>query len=265
MGSLPLHGRVDCTRCFSCVQVEFDKTTTGNSDWRITANPLAWGSQNAEIVVLGFSKGPTQKGALATAHHDEIAYKGSRLNVGKILAHIGLLQKQADNRLRAAVDREIANPMGRFHFGSLIRCTVERFEPKTNGWKGTGGGMLDRFVATDFGRGVAQNCTAQFLGNLPSQTKLIVMFGMGSRLNYVHEAYELFKSSVRGRWKWINEAAYKNETVTVVHVEHFASQGALIPNWLGIKNHPRSRLGLLAKSAVDEFHFTKGVELSQNS
>jgi hypothetical protein len=64
---LPAHGRVDCVLCHRGQTVSFDRTVTGDDDWRITANPLAWGNPNAEVVVLGFSKGPTQAGALAAA------------------------------------------------------------------------------------------------------------------------------------------------------------------------------------------------------
>jgi hypothetical protein len=38
----------------------------------------------------------------------------------------------------------------------------------------------------------------------------------------------------------------------VVHVEHFASQGALIPNWLGERDHPRAEYGRLAREATDQ-------------
>ena len=57
--------------------------------------------------------------------HDEIAYKGSRGNLGKILKHVGLLKSQVGEDLGQLVSRLIANRHGRFHFGSLIRCTVE--------------------------------------------------------------------------------------------------------------------------------------------
>lgn len=251
MTTLPNHGRINCTTCYSCSTVAFDSTREESIGWRITANPLAWGNPNAAIVVLGFSKGPTQAGALKHTPHDDIAYKGSRLNVGKILAHVGLLKKQDDHGLRATVNEEIANRSGRFHFGSLIRCTVERFDQKSKGWKGSGGGMLDKFVATEFGKSVTQNCVSNFLGDLPSQTKLIVMFGMGSSGNYVREANLLFRRSRPGQWRWINDVAYTDDKVRVVHVEHFASQGALIPNWLGLRDHPRSLLGNQAQNAIE--------------
>ena len=249
MDNLPNHGRINCTRCFnSCGQVEFDKTRRTDGDWRITANPLAWGNSAPEVIVLGFSKGPTQAGALSTTPHNDIAYKGSRGKVGKILHHVGLLPQSAGEDHGQAVSRLIADPRGRFHFGSLIRCTVERQD--AGAWKGSGGGMLDKFVATTFGKEVSNSCTTQFLRHLPSKTRLIVMFGMGSKLNYVRQSFDLFKQSRAGEWTWINDVAYTDRKVAVVHVEHFASQGNLIPRWLGEKDHERARFGEMAASAV---------------
>ncbi|MBC3345217.1 hypothetical protein HU811_01035 [Pseudomonas sp. SWRI196] len=212
---------------------------------------MSWGSTHPEVVVLGFSKGPTQAGALASTPHDEIAYKGSRLNAGKILAHVGLIPSDEPDRLKRNVDRLIADKSGRFHFASLIRCTVERYDRKSASWKGSGGGMLDKFIATPFGASVATHCTTTFLRDLPEETRLIVMFGLGTDLGYVASAYGLFRRARPGAWKMINSVAYTDGKITVVHVEHFASQGALIPNWLGEKNHPRSNLGLLSKAAVE--------------
>jgi hypothetical protein len=109
INSLPTHGRVDCNRCFnSCQSVDFDKTKRTEDNWRITANPLAGGNENPEVVVLGFSKGPTQGGALARAPHNEIAYMFGRPNVGKILRRVGLLPVLPNAMLKPAVDRLIS-------------------------------------------------------------------------------------------------------------------------------------------------------------
>jgi hypothetical protein len=250
MTSLPSHGRIDCTLCYRGKPVKFDHTRRTVGDWRITANPLAWGNPNAEIVILGFSKGPTQAGALATVDHDDIAARGRRLQVGKIIAHIGLISTGRPASLKAAVGRLIADRKGRFHFGSLVRCTVERFDRNDQCWKGSGGGMLDKFVDAAFGREVTGNCAIRFLSGLPDATRLVVMFGLGSRGKYVREARRLFELARPGVWRDVNEVAYSDGTITTVHVEHFASQGALIPNWLGINPNERSRLGLLARDAV---------------
>lgn len=252
MSCLPIHGRVDCTVCFKSKPVIFDQTKETDGNWRITANPLAWGNQNAEIVILGFSKGQTQSGALANTSHDEIAYKKGRVSVGKILAHVGLIPKGDNQFLRNTVDKIIADKTGRFHFGSLIRCAVEQRDKKSpNDWISSGAGMLDKFVATKFGQDIAQRCSANFLGNLPLQTKLVVMFGMGAKQNYIEESYNLFQKARPTKiWKRINEVAYYDGEIMVVHVEHFAAQGALIPNWMGINKHDRSRFGDMANEAI---------------
>lgn len=250
MNSLPCHGRIDCTLCYEGQSVAFDQTRQEKDGWRITANPLAWGNVTPEVVVLGFSKGPTQAGALAASLHDEIAYKGGRLAVGKILAHIDLIPSGDNIALKETVNKLIAERSGRFHFGSLVRCTVERHDEKSGQWKGSGGGMLDKFVATSFGTSIAGQCSVNFLANLPSKTRLVVMFGLGTRGNYVTEARKLIEKARPGHWSTVNEVAYSDGKVTFVHVEHFASQGALLPNWLGENKHKRSRLGQFARDAV---------------
>ncbi|MCA8947611.1 MAG: hypothetical protein KDB29_15350 [Planctomycetes bacterium] len=262
MDTLPNHGRIKCSRCFAGGRVEFDKTRRTQGDWRISANPMAWGNSKAQIVVLGFSKGPTQVGALASAPHDEIAYKGGRTSVGKILQHVGVLKFERGETASEAVSRAIVDESGPFHFGSLIRCTVERFDQKDAAWKGSGGGMLDNFVATDFGRSVASNCVIQHLANLPSTTKLVVMFGMGQKLNYVESAFDLYKSARGGQWRRINEVAYTDGKIVVVHVEHFKSLGRLVPDWLDPATE-RGHYGVMARETV-AFALT-GVKLMTTS
>lgn len=251
MSCLPKHGRVPCTRCFGSGTVEFDRSRREGDGWRISANPLAWGSSQPEIVVLGFSKGPTQAGSLHSTPHDSIAFKGGRTNVGKILMHVGLVPKQPVAQLSSYVDSLLSDSDGRFHFASLIRCTVERFDRNEASWKGSGGGMLDKFLATPFGRSIAENCAGAHLRDLPSLTRLVVMFGLGSRLNYVDSALRVISQARSGAWSKVNPVAYSDGQLTVVHVEHFAAQGALIPCWLGERDHPRAELGRYAQEAVD--------------
>jgi hypothetical protein len=119
---------------------------------------------------------------------------------------------------------------------------------------GSGGGMLDKFVATPFGAEVAENCVSRFLVDLPKATRLVVMFGMGSGQRYVEGVRRLLSSARGNPMREINEVAYEDGRITVVHVEHFASQGRLIPQWLGegeYRGHPRSEYGRLARHAVN--------------
>jgi hypothetical protein len=247
---LPPHGRVSCSLCHAESMV-FDKTRAWSKerDWRITANPLAWGNSQPEILVLGFSKGPSQAGELERVTHNEVPYRKGRTQVGKILAHVGLLPAAEPAHLKMMVDQAIADTNGRFGWGSLIRCTVERFDTKKQEWVGSGG-MIDEFMATEFGKRISTACATRFLGDLTRVTKLIVMFGLGARGSYVATARKAIEAARPGRWQSVNEVAYTDGAITVVHVEHFASQGANIPNWLGQNAHPRSRLGLLARQAA---------------
>lgn len=245
--SLPSHGRIACQRCHPEFQGGFDQSVTQQGDWRIVHNPLAWGNPDAEIAVLGFSKGPTQRGAIAASSHDSIAFKGGRSALAKILHHVGLIEHPSAQ----LVDSIIADRAGRFHFGSLVRCTVERRKTNGTGWTGTGGDMLDRFSATPLGSRVLSNCVSQHLVSLSPKTKLIVMLGLGSKQNYVRECRKAFASNrTTGTWRTVNEVAYTDGEITVVHVEHFRSQGALLPNWLAENRHPRGKFGLLARQAV---------------
>jgi len=255
MPCLPAHSRVGCTVCHPA-PVQFDITLTEGDDWRIRANPLSWGSETPEILVLGFSKGPTQAGALATSPHDEIAYKGARKQAYRILAHVGVVPPSADPV--RAMDRLISDRSGRFGFGSLVRCTVERFDRKKMEWTGTGGDMLGAFAKSAFGRAVAGRCADRFLGCLPEQTRLVVLFGMGRKLNYVDAAERVIGQTRSARdWRRHNEVSYGDEEVTFVHVEHFRSQCRLIPDWLGEPdkngrppNSGRPRLGAIAKATA---------------
>jgi hypothetical protein len=245
--SLPPHGRVACSLCHVGQCSGFDQTVTTEGDWRLTHNPLAWGNPEAEVAVLGFSKGPTQRGALTRSPHDEIAFKGGRTALARILHHLGLVDRPESG----VVDRAISDRNGRFHFGSLIRCTVERYDQKATEWMGTGGGMLDKFTKTPFGRQVLSNCIGAHLTGLSPRTKLVVMLGMGAGGNYVEECRRAFVASrPQATWRQINEVAYSDGQLTVVHTEHFKSQGALLPNWLSGDGHPRGKLGLMAREAA---------------
>lgn len=257
MSCLPAHGRVKCTRCYPSVpNPVFNKPARSSSDdaWRIRANPLAWGNVEPEIVVLGFSKGPKQVCALSAGKctHEDIAFKESLTQVGKILAHIGAMCPPADGNYRKKVFQLICQKNGRCHFGSLVRCSVERFDINTNGWEGWGNNMLDGFMESAFGKEVAGNCAKQHLEALPARTRLVVLFGLGSELKYVQSARTLIDDALPGELRPVNEVAYTDGRVTFVHVEHFKSQGSHIPDWLGEKdkNSWRANLGRLARDAA---------------
>lgn len=248
MSGLPISGRIGCTLCH-IGSVDFGRTVRTEGDWRITANPLAWGNPNAEIVVLGFSKGPTQLSALASKAHNEIPYAGGRANIGKIFARLDLISSGSNAHYNREVSDLIADQNGRFHFGSLIRCSAE--QNLAGKWSGTKGGMLDKFARSKLGSEVTKNCTGKFLADLPSRTRLVLMFGTGSKLNYVSSCREAISAARSGNWQTINDVAYTDGKITVVHTEHFKSQGSLLPDWLDPRS-ARGQLGIAAHNAVKQ-------------
>lgn len=86
---------------------------------------------------------------------------------------------------------------------------------------------------------------------LTPRTRLIIMLGMGSQGSYVRACRDLYSLARPGAWKNINEVTYSDGKLTVVHTEHFQSQGALIPNWLSGDRHERGRLGRLSQEGVE--------------
>ena len=76
------------------------------------------------------------------------------------------------------------------------------------------------------------------------------MLGLGTKGNHIQACRQVFAKARAGHWRAINGVTYTDEKVVVVHTEHFASQGALLPNWLSGELHERGRLGLLARDGV---------------
>lgn len=57
------------------------------------------------------------------------------------------------------------------------------------------------------------------------------MLGLGSGLNYVNAAMAVNNKARPGVWRKLNDVSYTDGRIIVVHVEHFKSLGALIPDW----------------------------------
>ncbi len=257
MACLPDYGKIDCNLCHAGRKVEFNRTVSHSDDgnWRITANPLSWGSKNPAIVVLGFSKGANAVAALRDPKKtiEDIPYAGKRHYVAKILNSIGLLRgKDATD-----INREISDTSSIFHFGSLVRCTVEQrvWDDGVETWVSSGSQMLEKFSAHTFGQDVISNCTVRFLAQLPKTVKLIVMFGLGAdlakggrRFSYVENAKKLL-SEVRGHdMQWLNDVSYYDEDLVILHTDHFSGRNHL-EHWLG-RDHPRRELRHQAIDAV---------------
>lgn len=260
MSCLPFHGKINCTLCHTGKAVEFNRTLTYSDDgnWRLTANPLAWGSQRPVVVVLGFSKGSSAMAALANPRSriEDIPYATKRSWVARLLHSVGLLPGSDQKH----VEKQIADKGGLYHFGSLVRCTVEQkiVENGNETWITKGNGMLENFSSHPFGQEVVSRCTTNFLGSLPASVKVIVLFGLGrnlerkdsgrNRFSYVENVKKTLERTFGRPMQMLNDLAYYNDKITVVHIEHFA-EPSYATRWLS-KDHERRFLRHQAAEAV---------------
>ena len=251
MSCLPQQGCVVCVSCHLQVatriyggeyfdaelfECELKSEALTDGDWSLNAGTSTWGNPNAECLLLTFTN---------RSQHWEpsTAFEGSSTAVAKILTHLGPIATGED------INKLISDQTGRFHVGSLIRCSLA--------YRGTEAGcrVLDKFVDTPFGKEVTGRCTTKFLRDLPTATRLVILFGLGTRGNYVTAAREVIERARPGDWETINEVAYSDGKVTFVHVEHFATKGSLLQQWLGEYKHERAKYGAMARDAVAKSGF----------
>lgn len=217
---LPKHGHIGCRVCFTAAGDSCEFLNLDGSKWRIEQPNAAWGSQNPEVLVLGFSRGGNQ--SKPGIPFDEIAFKGMRPQLAKILKALNLLKNEE-------IDSKIHSAEKHFAFGSLIRCSVSQWDEKTRAYSKSGGAILQKFAKGNASRRIAENCSSQFLGNIPPSTKLVVL--LGNQTKYIQFCHELAQKA-RGEAKWVNSMAYDSKGVRFVHVIHAKAQGRLIPDWL---------------------------------
>jgi hypothetical protein len=218
---LPQHGRIACNRCFSERHVDWGQTTHEPGDgWSIVNNPMSWGSRSPTTLVLGFSKGGNQNAKISSAPHDEVAFRGGRTNLSTILETLGLKAKYW------SIDELISCRNGKFAFGSLVRCSVKKWDGDK--WLMSGKDIMSSCLRDQKMGAVIDHCISQFIEELPASVQLVVM--LGNDLKYVAGCYSAIRK-VRPNLKTINAVAYGDEQVTFVHTVHFKAQGALVPNW----------------------------------
>jgi hypothetical protein len=231
----PTHGKVDCSLCFP---------TPGGAiscgKWRFHNDPGHWGSSTPIVLVLGFSKGPTQKAACASGPFEDVAFAGLRRRLQKNPFNIR-------DRLRGrGFQPEILPSESFLAFASLIRCSVEMPDaPPTESGK-----MMLRVFRDSAARRLLENCSNRFLRHLPPQLKLVVMLGVQNE--YIVRCRGLIEAIYGSDYRYINPVAYSTGQVTWVHVTHPSGQNGHFNEWLAGANSP-SKVAKrdLAKKAVE--------------
>ncbi|HVM62620.1 MAG TPA: hypothetical protein VMV72_17295 [Verrucomicrobiae bacterium] len=203
--------------------------------------PASWGSTNPEVLILGFSKGENQ--SRAGLDFNSIPFHGFRSNLTKILQRLKLLSSEDK------IDSHIHASEQDFGFGSLLRCSVSKWDQPRNEWAKSGD-IIENLTSDPRGACFLTNCADQFLKDLPSRLKLVVMLSNSD--SYVQLCRRTITNLHRDV-KHVNEVAYGNAGVTWVHVIHpSGSSGRHIPTWLAMLTDTRQGLkGALAYQAVE--------------
>lgn len=209
MSSLPTHGRIACARCFAG-RADWGRSAIEENGWILENNPMAWGSSDPEILVLGFSKGVRQSGLNLSMPFEEIAFAGMRGRLAECLASLGLLptDRPFDHLFRASEPA--------FAFGSLIRCSVSHL-PAGSDKPSKSGEIIKALANRREGTDWVGNCVAAFLRDLPPRLRLVVL--MSNEGDYVEACFERI-GRVRPALRRINEVAYADDRVMFVHIAH---------------------------------------------
>lgn len=221
---LPSHGRILCTRCYPKSEQERPWGTAHHEwpGWRLTHNPLAWGSTNPLVLVLGFSKGIHQNTDLLARPHEEIPFRTHWWRLTRILRTLDLLADGDE------VQRHFTPNEHDFAFGSLLRCSVSM--KAGDEWVMTGKAIMPRAVSDLTVLPVFANCVDAHLTRLPERLGLVVMLGNDDE--YVPACFNIIRTAHPGLTP-INSMAYRTERTTWVHVIHCAGQGSHVADWCG--------------------------------
>jgi hypothetical protein len=209
MTSLPLHGRINCSRCFPD-GAKWGYSSIEQEGWVLDNNPMSWGATDPRFLVLGFSKGTRQCHELLTTAHDVIPYAGFRHNVTAILRKLGLLAQDED------IDSRIRESEPDFAFGSLIRCSVAHVDSST-GRASKSGDIINQLSRRTSGDDWAMNCMKQFLATLSPRLRTVILLSNDDI--YVDACFERLRHLHPGL-KRINSVAYTDGRVTWIHTVH---------------------------------------------
>jgi hypothetical protein len=191
-------------------------------EWQMVNDPGAWGATKPNILVLGFSKGFTQANAYLSGRFEEIPFKDMRTRLSEMLRVLGLLSATE------IVDKKMVPEERRFAFGSLVRCSLSRRNPKNGRFECTGQVMPKAF--TEAISTVVRKCADTFLARLPVTVQLVLMLGTTDA--YINGCRHLIRSLYSTTFGDINAVSYKAGNAVWVHVSHPSGLNGHHPVWM---------------------------------
>ena len=214
----PKHGQISCDKCFPNGERQIQ---IGN--WQIRNDPGAWGSSDPEIIVLGFSKGATQADIYQSGKFDDIAFGGkrSRKNLTNILRCVGILNESE------AADDKIRDSEKIFAFGSLVRCSLARYDKKKSAYA-TSGTLINKSFSEI--PEIIETCADTFLADIPSSARLVLMLGTSDP--YIKNCKNTVKSLYPNEFEEFNTVAYGTGHILWVHLTHPSPGNGTVKSWL---------------------------------
>lgn len=239
--SLPTHGRIVCRDCF-----EGDADVQASGEWQITNDPGAWGSRTPKYLVLGFSKGFTQANAYQEGDFDCVAFARMRPRLKQVLVRLGLLEETANiDSLLTAGEHDWA-------FGSLVRCSLCRRDPKSGEWAATGP-LVKRSFAEEPARTYVDNCSQRYLTRFPEGLRVGILLGNDD--DYVAGIKALFEKNHPDTYRDINAVAFEAAGITWVLAGHPSGSNGHLAAWLAAA--PSNKQGAKALNAIEAIKATQ--------
>lgn len=217
---LPSHGKITCSDCYSNGVASLESTK-----WKMRNDPGAWGATEPEYLVLGFSKGATQSDIYASGAFDDIAFGGTqtRRNLSNILRAIGLLEA-SDN-----IDKHISDSGKRFHFASLVRCSLARLNEKkgVESYETSGQLIVKSFSEVP---GVIGRCARKYLQDFPESLKAVLVLGTNDA--YIKKMKSLVQEVHPTTYKEVDGISYEAGGVLWLHITHPSKGNGHLSAWL---------------------------------
>ena len=238
---LPPHGCVTCRRCFTS-----DARAQMIGEWQMVNDPAAWGSRTPEILILGFSKGFTQANAFRSDQFENIPFKNMRVRLTDEMRLLGILGATE------IVDQKIVATESKFAFGSLVRCSLSRFNAK--GKLACTGAVMPKAFTEEVSSQL-RNCAETFLTDLPASVGLVLMLGTTDR--YINGCRGVIRSLHSAEFSDINAVSYRTRNVVWIHVSHPSGLNGHHQVWMA--GNPKTKPGHKQNLALDAIQLSRIV------
>jgi hypothetical protein len=172
------------------------------------------------VLVLGFSKGANQVGAIEKKPFDAVAFRGCRANLAQILRRLGI------SFGGQTIDRTLTSNGHGIGYASLVRCSIA--QEKKGEWVSTGTIMPDA-LANPWSRELMGRCVRHHLLPMPSSVQRVVL--LGNTDPYVAGVRELMREHYHD-FQSITPMGFSAAGRRWIFVVHPTAQGAHIKTWL---------------------------------